>query len=332
MGYMTEMISSPPYHAVFLHNPFIDKLSVKDTDRDIPKDSVEWQKWHESRAREYDVFFHASHSMEGRHSVFRNMTEFYLPEDYRRKRCAGSYIETAHEICGVPLEIGPLFFASDEEKENALAVKRQVGERCIAWIVSGTRIDKLYPYSPMAVARIIKELGAPVVLVAGPSEKELSSAHAIKDHVTLTNGTREKLHLAIPATGGEKCWPIRTSLAFTQVCDLVVTPDTGPWWANAFEPNAKVLTVSHGSVENIAKHAVNTTALHADNNRVPCWPCHRLHDDPSTCVINKEGNGAACISDISVEKLVQAVKQKWEQGTNVIHAEKVFPMAYRAGP
>ena len=140
MGYMCEMISSPPYHTVFLHNPFIDKLSVKVVDRDLPQgDVVAWQKWIESRAREYDIFFHASHSMEGRHSVFRNMTEFYLPVDYRRKRCSGNYIETAHEIAGVPLEIGPLFFTSDEEKENALAVKRQVGERCIAWIVSGTR-------------------------------------------------------------------------------------------------------------------------------------------------------------------------------------------------
>jgi hypothetical protein len=94
----------------------------------------------------------------------------------------------------------------------------------------------------------------------------------------------------------------------------------------------KVLMVSHGSVENIAKHAVNTIVLHADENRVPCWPCHRLHDDTSTCVENKEKNGAACISDISVEQVVQAVARQWEKGKNVIHAEKVFPMAYRAGP
>ena len=209
MGYMTEMITSPPYHTVFLHNPFLDKLSVKVPERDLPKDGLEWQKWVESRSREYDIFFHASHSMEGRHSVFPNMTEFYLPEEYRRKRCSGNYIETAHDIIGVPYDFGPLFHASKEERLNALTVKKQIGERCILWVISGTRIDKMYPNAPIAIARIIKEVGASVVVMGGPSEKEVSSAEAIKEIVTSHNGTRDGLHLAIPATGGDKCWPIR---------------------------------------------------------------------------------------------------------------------------
>jgi hypothetical protein len=75
--------------------------------------------------------------------------------------------------------------------------------------------------------------------------------------------------------------------------------------------------VSHASAENITKHWVNTVTLHADPDRVPCWPCHRLHNDPSTCKSNKEDNGAACISDISVERLFQAVKQAW-RGTSVV--------------
>lgn len=328
MGYMTEIITSPPFDSVFLHNPFMDKLSVKVVERDLPQnDMVAWQKWIESRSREYDIFFHASHSLEGRHSVFPQMTEFYLPEDYRRKRCAGNYIETAHDIIGIPYEFGPLFFASEEERKNALTVKRQVGERCICWIVSGTRIDKVYPYATMAVARIIREIDAPVVLMGGPTEKEVSMVEAIRDHVILHNGNRDKLHLAIPATGGEKCWPIRSSLAFAQACDLVVTPDTGPAWAVAFEPNAKVLLLSHGSVENVTKHWVNTVTLHADPNNVSCWPCHRLHNTIDTCRPNKEGNGAACISDISVERLVQTVAEQWNRSRNVIHAETVFAMA-----
>jgi ADP-heptose:LPS heptosyltransferase len=165
----------------------------------------------------------------------------------------------------------------------------------------------------MAVARIIKEIGAPVVLMGGPSEKEVSMCEAIKEHVTLANGSRDGLHIAIPAAGTEKSWPLRTSLAFALQCDLVITPDTGMWWATAFEPMPKVLMISHASVENIAKHAVNTTVLHADPNNVPCWPCHRLHDDISTCVPNKFNNGAACISDISVESLLTAVRKSWEK-------------------
>ena len=181
----------------------------------------------------------------------------------------------------------------------------------------------MYPYAPMAVARIIKEIGASVVLIGGPSEKEVSSVEAIRDYVIAHNGDRKGLHLAIPAVGGEKCWPIRTSLAFVQACDLVITPDTGPAWAVAFEPNSKIMLLSHGSVDNVTKHWINTVTLHADNNRVPCWPCHRLHNDISTCVPNKEGNGAACISDISVERLVETVAEVWRNG-KVIHAEHAF--------
>ena len=101
--------------------------------------------------------------------------------------------------------------------------------------------------------------------------------------------------------------------------DLVVTPDTGTAWAVAFEQMPKIVMVSHASQENITKHWINTTTLHADRHRVPCWPCHRLHDDISTCIPNKQNNGAACISDISVETLVQTVAEKWDRSRNVVH-------------
>jgi hypothetical protein len=114
------------------------------------------------------------------------------------------------------------------------------------------------------------------------------------------------------------------SLALT--ADLVVTPDTGTAWAVAFEPMPKIVMVSHASAENITKHWVNTTTLQADQNRVPCFPCHRLHNDPSTCVSNKEGNGAACISDISVDRLVQTVAERWREEPSA----KILSMAGRS--
>ena len=168
----------------------------------------------------------------------------------------------------------------------------------------------MYPAATMAVARLVREVG-PVVLIGGPSDKEHSMSLAIKEHVELANGSRKGLHLAIPANGTEKCWSLRPALTFLQQCDLVITPDTGPAWAVAMEPMPKVVMVSHASAENITKWWMNTITLHADPDRVPCWSCHRLHEDPSTCVVNKEGNGAACISDISVELLVTAVKAAW---------------------
>jgi ADP-heptose:LPS heptosyltransferase len=98
------------------------------------------------------------------------------------------------------------------------------------------------------------------------------------------------------------------------MADLVVTPDTGTAWAVAMEQMPKIVMVSHASAENITKHWVNTTTLHADPQRVPCWPCHRLHNDISTCVPDKDvGKGAACMGDISVETVVQAVDKAWSK-------------------
>ncbi len=334
LGYMTEVISSPPNYSVYLHNPYIDKLSVKNVDEDLPKnDMLGWQKWFDSRAKEYDHFVHASHSCEGRHAFFKSMTAFWWPEEMRRKVAAGSYLETVHDIAGVHYEFAPLFYPTPEEYAMAFMTKKQIGEKFILWVLSGTRIDKVYPYTTMAVARIIKELGVPVVLMGGPSEKEHSMAQKVREHVEVANGGRKGLHLAVPAVGGELCWPLRTSLTFALVADLVVTPDTGTAWAVAFEQMPKVVTLSHASKENITKHWVNTVTLHADPDRVPCWPCHRLHDDPSTCVVNREGNGAKCISDISVERLVQTIKDQWSiSSSNVIHAEQVFKVAHGPKP
>jgi ADP-heptose:LPS heptosyltransferase len=311
MGYMVDVISESPNHALYLHNPHVDKLSIKNPG-EIPKgDLLAWQKWVESRAREYDLFLHASHAVEGRHAVFSAMSAFWWPVEYRRKLCAGNYLETMHDIMGVPHEFGPLYYASEEEQAHAALVKRQVGPRCLVWVVTGSRIDKVYPYASMAIARIIRELDIPVVVMGGPSDKEFSMVESIRDHVTRQNGSREGLHLAVPAQGGEKSWPLRSSLAFALGADLVVSPDTGPAWAVAFAPMPKLIMVSHASAENITKHWVNTTTLHADQQRVPCWPCHRLHDDVDTCWPNKENNGATCISDITVEVVVQTVAKLW---------------------
>jgi hypothetical protein len=64
----------------------------------------------------------------------------------------------------------------------------------------------------------------------------------------------------------------------------------------------------HASVENITKHWVNTISLTPDPQRVPCFPCHRLHDDQSTCRMNEFNNGAACISDISADVVLTTAK------------------------
>jgi ADP-heptose:LPS heptosyltransferase len=332
LGYMTEMICNEKNHVVYLNNPHIDKLAIKEPNRDLPQgDQLAWQKWFLSRSYEYDIFAHLSHSMEGRHALFPALTSFWWPQDYRRKICAGSYLETAHDIVGVPYDFGPLYFHTDEELDYAREVKSKIGERMIVWVISGSRIDKVYPYTDTAITRIIKELNIPVVMM-GVGEKERAMALVVQEQCKIHNSKLDGLHLCLTVEGAERGgtgdWPIRRSLAMAHIADLVISPDTGPAWSVAFEPMPKIILHSHASVENICKHWINTVSLHADPDRVPCWPCHRLHDDPSTCVANEANNGAKCISDISVEAIFEATKMKLgeQRRDNVLP----FNMAVRA--
>lgn len=309
MGYMTEVITSDHAHTVFLNNPYIDKLSLK-RDGDIPG-GADWQKWFQARSHEYDILVNLSHSMESMHALFVDSTAFWWRPEFRRKLCAGNYLETVHDIVGVAHEFGPMFFPSIEEKERAAADKlKYAGKRCIAWVIAGSRIDKVYPYSAMVIPRLIKELHIPVMMF-GVGGKQFQHAKTIMEDVKRTNSSLDGLLLGLSPDdsdpGGENHWSIRRTLSQALAADLVITPDTGTAWAAAMEPMPKLVMLSHASAENITKHWVNTTTLHADRNTVPCWPCHRLHNDISTCVPNKDnGKGAACISDISVEEIVKA--------------------------
>jgi ADP-heptose:LPS heptosyltransferase len=309
-GYMIEVISATPNHAIFYHNPMIDKLSVIDVNIDLNRDKpVEWQKWFHRRSLEGDVFVHLSHSCEMEHCLLPEQTAFWWPPDVRRARCAGNYLETAQRIAQVPFEFGhPLFFPSDAERELAMKTRQQIGGSVvIGWVMSGSRLDRHYPYSAITIARLIKELDASVIITGVPTEEGFKEAKEVMAEVTKRNGSDKGFILATsPDTS--LTWGLRRSLTQLQYCDLVISPDTGPPWAVAFEQVPKVMMLSNSSVENVTKHWTNTITLHADQTRVPCYPCHRLHQEQSTCVINAEKNGAKCITDISVECLVTAAK------------------------
>jgi len=309
-----EVITQRPQHVVFENNPFIDKLSVY-SPGDIPGgDSDAWQGWFATRAKEYAFFANLSHSCETLRALTRGQTQFYWSATFRRKMCGQSYLETVADVCDVPYDtLEPRFYPTDDEFAQAAASKRRHGfsGRVIAWVLSGTRLDKIYSYAPMAIARLIREVG-PVICLGAPSEKERAMAETIEAHVRQQNGSTDGLIFAMSPSFESETWPIRRVLTIAQSCDLVIGPDTGPMWAVSMMPMPKVMLLSHASPENITKYWRNTVTLHADTERVPCWPCHRLIDLPEHCVPNREQKGAACVSDISVERLVSVVKSLWE--------------------
>jgi ADP-heptose:LPS heptosyltransferase len=302
-----------PNASVFEHNPHIDKLTFKD-DGDFPGTGPDdWQKWFAIRAKEYDAFYHLSHSCEMIRALFTGQTQFFWPDSMRRKHCFQNYLETVHDICELPYApIGPEYYPTDEEVGRAKQDKNEKIRQgrpgpVIGWVCSGTRIDKRHPRGHIAVARLIGELDATVALFGGP-DKEQAIATEIDRQVRHHHGTVDGLRTCIDPNREVTNWPIRRSLAQLRECDLVVTVDTGPMWAVAMLPIPKIVILSHASAENITKRFVNATTLIADQQRVPCWPCHRLHNDNTWCKPNAENDGAACVSDVTVEAIVSTAR------------------------
>jgi FkbM family methyltransferase len=329
-GLKVEVITShEAAWQVFLHNPYIDKLSVK-TKSEMPSDMLAWQKWHRGRGDEYDVFANLSHSCEATLAFFPASTQFHWPAHVRRRLANKNYLEMVHDIAGCAYDFGPLFYLNEDERDWIKETKAKVGERCIAIVMSGSRVDKTHPRLPGLVSRILSEMEVPVVLLGDP-DRNFESAKQIEKLVIANNGSSKGLHIAISSTANERGerlidWPIRRALAFCNVSDLVIGPDTGLMWGVAFEQMPKIMLLGHASPENTTKHWINTTTLHPNQQRVHCWPCHQLHEAeggtfPQWCTPNEDKSGAACISDISIETIMQHVKSLWQQQETTLWAK-----------
>jgi len=326
---LLEVISAEPQHVVFENNPYVDKLSVKKPGEPPWGDGKSWQAYWTDRASEYAFFAQLSHSLEGLRAFNDTQTAFYWSPQTRRKLAGQPYLETVADICGVPYErLAPDFFPTPSEDADALRIKRLNG-RYAAWIISGTRVDKIWPPAAVAIARIIKELNLPVVLFGMPG-KDFEIAKEIEKAVRVYNGSTSGLYLALSTSLDHPNWPLRRVLTQVQHADIVVSPDTGPAWAVAMHDMPKIVMVSHASAANITAHWRNTITLHADPARVPCWPCHQLHDTKESCIAEQrrcglhlpdDAPGAACIADISVDRLIEAIRGSVGQQQLALAAE-----------
>jgi ADP-heptose:LPS heptosyltransferase len=318
---------------LFENNPYIAKLTVKDHNGLPPVGSEEWQVWTANRRNEYARFIHMSHAVEVQLAFVKAQVQFWAGDSVRRKLADKSYLEHAHDIADVPydFEIGPRMWPTEEEQEKALDTKRKIGPKVIGWCISGSRIDKVWPPSVVTVARLLREIGVPIIMFGGHG-KDFETAKQIMEGVNKFNASIANLGLAISPDPDNPTWPMRRSIAQMMTCDLMIGPDTGGMWSVATMDMPKIVLLSHASPTNITTHWKNTTTLHAKPERVPCWPCHKLHDSIETCVPNKDNSGAACISDITAEQVVQTVKYLLDDPPAIESNEEFLPVVEGVEP
>jgi ADP-heptose:LPS heptosyltransferase len=200
-----------------------------------------------------------------------------------------NYLEFTHDLAELPHEITQKFYATEEEKAWAKAEKKSIGGTVILWSLAGSAVHKTWPYLDNIIAKLmLQNKESKVVLVGDELCKLLEQGWENESRVIRKSGE----------------WTIRQSLAFAQVADLVIGPETGILNAVGMEAMPKLIMLSHSTRENLTKYWKNTVAFEP---KTSCYPCHMMHYNFDFCNKNEEIGVSQCQVDISPDEVWTAL-------------------------
>lgn len=293
-GYHVTMYCSPPGNEAILRDPNIDEFYIQDKDQ-VPNHRLqEFWDWHKKK---YDKWVQLSESVEGALLTIPGRAPHTWPPALRHKMMNRNYVEFMHEIADVPYELKMRFFATEEEKRWARKERAKMGEFVIAWPLAGSSVHKTWGGLDNVIAALMLEFPkVHVVLMGGPSAKILEQGWEKEPRVHLRSGK----------------WSIRESLAFMDVVDMAIGPETGMMNAAAILPYPKVVFLSHSTHENLTRDWENVHPLASDNTVCPgrgnnvAPACHQLHYGWDYC--KKTANSVAqCQEDITIEHAYKVI-------------------------
>lgn len=285
-GYHVTVMTTPKGYDIIKHDPNVDDWFIQDPDQ-VPNHELP-QFW-AHHARKFARFVQLSESVEGTLLAMPGRANHAWPDAVRRKYLGQNYLEFTAELAGVPYQSAAKFYPTAEERKWA---EGRMGDcsPCVVFALAGSSVHKFYPGQDAVIARILVEFpDCRIFLVGDPSCKMLELGWENEPRVKCLSGEIG----------------IRETLALAQVADVVIGPETGVLNAVAFEPNRKVVLLSHSSVENLTKHWLNTVSVKPVG--VACYPCHRLHFDRSFCPQDEETGAAVCQRSIHPGVVFEAI-------------------------
>lgn len=290
-GYHVTLWTVPNGELIARNNPNIDEIVIQDKDQ-VPNHEL-GQFW-DVISKKYDKFVNLSESVEGTFLAYPGRAPHRWPDEVRREKMGGNYLEFIHDLAGVDY-IWPVRAFHPTEDEKAWARKQRAGMDArivMLYVLAGSGVHKKWPHMDSLISRVMLEHpDVHIVTVGGELEKILEAGWEAEPRVHLRSGE----------------WTIRQTLAFLDQVDVVFGPETGVLNGAAMMDIRKVVLLSHSSQENLTKHWVNTAALSPDSEHVPCYPCHMLHYGFEHCWEHKESGTAMCQFDISVDAVMEAL-------------------------
>jgi ADP-heptose:LPS heptosyltransferase len=238
-----------------------------------------------------------SESVEGSFLTLPGRTLHAWPPALRHSLLDRNYLETQHQIAGVPYHPKMRFYASAEEQSFARKQRARMGDFVIAWALAGSSVHKTWPYLDAIIASIMLDFpSVHIALLGGEAAKLLERGWEKEARVHRRSGL----------------WSIRESLSFMDVADMAIGPETGLMNAAAQLPYPKVVFLSHSTHENLTRDWVNTQPLMSAGTHCPgrganeAPACHQLHYQWEHCKKHESGT-AQCQADISPDQAYRVI-------------------------
>lgn len=299
-GFHVTVYATPPGSDVCALDPNVDEWVLQDKDQ-VPNDKL-GDFW-ESIAKKYDRFVNLSESVEDTWLASHRKVQYKWPPALRHQHLNHNYLEHQHALAQVPHVPRVKFYPSGDELEWARRERTKMDGFVLLWSLAGSSRHKTWPYLDNVIALLMLEFPQLQVVLVGDAAG-----------VLLERGWEKEPR--VHCRSGK--WPIRKSLAFAQVADVVVGPETGILNSVAGEAHPKVIFLSHSTHENLTRDWVNTHVLSSGNTTCPgrganeAPACHQLHYSFETCRRAKDANGedmgvAQCQADIALEEAAKVI-------------------------
>lgn len=312
-GYHITVNTTPKGQAIVAHDPHIDAFLLQDDDQ-VP--NHELPLFWDAIARRYDKFIQLSESIEGTLLAMPGRANHMWPHAVRHMELNRNYLEWTSQLAELPYHSEAKFYPTTHEtakmagymggiRTNLAPKDLMIGEATpdvfyIMWALAGSSMHKFYPHQDPVIARVLLAMPEAVIIFTGDEACQLLEAGW-------------ELEPRVYRASGKQA--IRETLTLATMVDCVVGPETGVLNAVAFEANAKVVLLSHSSIENLTKHWTNTASLSApfDPANTVCnnQACHRLHYGSAFCVEDEATGAAACQVAIHPQAVFEAIQDAY---------------------
>lgn len=295
-GYHITLYTTPRAWEVVKYDPRIDASYIQDADQ-VPNAALS-DFWANEKGK-YNKWVNLSESVEGTVLALADRPSWHSrPQSVRAKYLGRiNYIEFQHDIAEVPYTRPEIkFYTSLQEKMWAAEQKKKIGGKpLIMWALNGSSVHKVWPHIDPIFARIFTTYpDARIVTVGDQKSRMLDEPWEKEKRVIRTAGD----------------WSIRQALAFSEICDLVIGPETGILSGASMQPMPKIVFLSHSSHENLTRDWLNTYALFSTKTK--CYPCNQMHYSWEHCNRNNDegvywSGTAQCQVDIGPDQCWTAI-------------------------